>query len=215
MGLPFTQLSPSTMYTNFMSLKQELGVLKDTEIDMLHIDIMGEHYVSNFTLGPDMTYTVQGYSTFPLDFYLITEDDGGSLEHIAKHICSTFTFHPEAFGHPICIMDTIPPKDCEMGIATELEISLEGVNHLLTIVNLGYVTTVSLDFSMQKLLDFLLNITKEFVDWRRIKRYNFTIDVDGNENGENISLMITPAADIFESGTSYIIRKQFPRKSAF
>lgn len=209
------QLSPSMMCADFLSLSEELDIMIEHKVAMLHIDIMDGTYVPNFTMGPDMAYSMRDYSNIPLDFHLMIEDVDRNLDLFTKDAHNTVTFHPETSRHPVRTIQMIKEKQCKAGLAIDPGMPLENVKHLLPLVDMVCVMTVNPGFAGQKLLNFCLGKIKELRDWKRQNNCNFNIEVDGNVSWENIPLMIASGANVLVLGTSSIFMKALPRKDAF
>ena len=203
------------MCADFLYLKDELDVLKDVEVDMLHIDIMDGQYVPNFTLGTDLAHKMYEYSGITLDFHLMVENADSAVDLFTKFEKSYITFHPETSRHPVRTIQKIKDKGCRAGIAIDPGMSIESVKHLLPIVDMVCIMTVNPGYAGQALIPFCMDKLKELDEWRKEFYPELLIEVDGNVSWENIPPMLEKGADVLVLGTSSVFEKNNPRKNSY
>ena len=209
------QLSPSMMCADFLRLQEELDVLVEEQVDMLHIDIMDGRYVPNFTLGYDLAKAMHTYSGIPLDFHLMVDEVDRSVDLFTRPEGSTVTFHPETSWHPVRTIQRIRDAQCQPGIAIDPGMSLNTVRHLLPLVDTVCVMTVNPGYSGQQLLPFCLDKIAELHRWRQEHALDFLIEVDGNVSWENIPPMLAAGSDILVLGTSSVFNRTQSRAEAY
>ena len=209
------QLSPSMMCADFLQLQNELDVLVEEQVDLLHIDIMDGSYVPNFTLGNDLAAAMHAYSGIPLDFHLMIEEVDRSVDLFTQPAGATVTFHPETSRHPVRTIQRIRDAQCRPGIAIDPGISLESVKHLLPLVDVVCVMTVNPGYAGQRLLPFCLDKIAELHHWRQRHGLELLIEVDGNVSWENIPPMLRAGGDVLVLGTSSVFSSTQSRAAAY
>lgn len=212
---PTVQLSPSMMCADFLHLQDELDVLTEQQVDMLHIDIMDGSYVPNFTLGQDLAAAMHTYSGIPLDFHLMIEEVDRSVDLFTRIPGSTVTFHPETARHPVRTIQRIRDAQCRPGIAIDPGMSLETVKHLLPLVDMACVMTVNPGYAGQRLLPFCLDKMAELHRWRQQHAPDLLIEVDGNVSWENIPPMLRAGGNVLVLGTSSVFNRTQSRADAY
>ena len=203
------------MCADFLHLQDELDVLMEQGVDMLHIDIMDGRYVPNFTLGTDLAATMHAYSGIPLDFHLMIEDVDRSVDLFTQRAGSTVTFHPETARHPVRTIQRIRDAQCRPGIAIDPGMSLETVKHLLPLVDMACVMTVNPGYAGQRLLPFCLDKIAELHHWRQQHAPDLLIEVDGNVSWENIPPMLRAGGNVLVLGTSSVFNRTQSRPDAY
>ena len=209
------QLSPSMMCADFLRLQDELDVLMEEQVDLLHIDIMDGSYVPNFTLGNDLAATMHAYSGIPLDFHLMIDAVDRSIDLFTQQAGATVTFHPETSRHPVRTIQRIRDAQCRPGIAIDPGISLESVKHLLPLVDMVCVMTVNPGYAGQRLLPFCLDKIAEVHHWRQQHKLDLLIEVDGNVSWENVPPMLRAGSDVLVLGTSSVFSSTQSRAAAY
>ncbi len=209
------RLSPSMMCADFLRLQDELDVLMEEQVDLLHIDIMDGNYVPNFTLGNDLAAAMHSYSRIPLDFHLMIDAVDRSVDLFTQQAGATVTFHPETSRHPVRTIQRIRDAQCRPSIAIDPGISLESVKHLLPLVDMVCVMTVNPGYAGQRLLPFCIDKIAELHHWRQQHGLDLLIEVDGNVSWENIPPMLKAGSDVLVLGTSSVFNSTQSRAAAY
>ena len=209
------KLSPSMMCADFLRLQDELDVLVEQQVDMLHIDIMDGRYVPNFTLGNDLAIAMHNYSHIPLDFHLMIDEVDRSVDLFTQQAGAMITLHPETSRHPVRTIQRIRDAQCLPGIAIDPGMSLDTVKHLLPLVDMVCVMTVNPGYAGQRLLSFCLDKIAELHRWRQQHALDLLIEVDGNVSWENIPPMLEAGANVLVLGTSSVFNRARSRTAAY
>ena len=208
-------LAPSMMCANFLRLQDELNVLMEERVDLLHIDIMDGSYVPNFALSNDLAAAMHNYSGIPLDFHLMIEEVDRSINLFVQQAGATVTFHPETSRHPVRTIQRIRDAQCRPGIAIDPGVPLEAVKHLLPLVDMVCVMTVNPGYAGQRLLPFCVDKIAELHRWRQQHGPDLLIEVDGNVSWENIPPMLEAGGDVLVLGTSSVFNRTQSRADAY
>ena len=194
------------MCADFLHLKEELDLMHEFKIDLLHVDIMDGKYVPNFTLGPDFAKSLASYSDIPLDFHLMVEEVDKFIEIFAPIGKSRFCFHPETTRHPVRTIQKAADLGAIPAIAIDPAVPVDYFKHLLPLVGQVCVMTVNPGYAGQKLVPFCLDKIAELREWKEKEGLGFEIEVDGNVSWENIPKMIKAGAEILVVGTSSVFK---------
>tara|TARA_B100000609_G_C17039834_1_gene343247 strand:- start:23 stop:694 length:672 start_codon:yes stop_codon:yes gene_type:complete len=208
-------LSPSMMCADFLTLKEELDVLIEQQVEMLHIDIMDGQYVPNFTLGTDLAKQMYNYSSIPLDYHLMIENVDQSIDIFLHQEGSTITFHPETTWHPVRTIQSIRAKHCKPSIAIDPAMTIDSVKHLLPLVDMAVIMTVNPGYAGQKVIPFCIDKIAELNKWKKENHPSLVIEVDGNVSWENIPPMVNAGSNVLVLGTSSVFTKEYPRQEAY
>ena len=200
------RIAPSILSADFARLGEEVTKVIEAGADLIHFDVMDNHYVPNLTFGPMVCAALKPYATVPIDVHLMVEPVDDLIVAFAKAGANIITFHPEASRHVDRSLALIHDLGCQAGLvlnpATPVYI-LENVLDRLDIVLLMSVnpgfggqnfipqTLVKIE-QVRNLMDFY-----EAESGRRV-----LIEVDGGINIENIANIATAGADIFVAGSA-------------
>ncbi len=200
-------LSPSMMCADFLHLENDLEVMAENGVELLHVDIMDGHFVPNFTLGPDYCRALAEWGKIALDIHLMNEDVDRLAELFLGFSGAYLAFHPETVYHPVRTLQLFRDRGVRPGIVISPSITLEQVVPLLPYIDLACVMTVSPGYAGQSLIPETLEKISSLRARRERLGLSFAIEVDGNVSWENIPRMIAAAAEILVAGTSSIFRK--------
>jgi ribulose-phosphate 3-epimerase len=202
MGMKKISIAPSMMCADFINLGRDLEVLRAEGTELLHMDIMDGHYVSNFTLGPDFCRSVARFSPIPLDIHLMIEDVDDHVPLFAGIPNAIVTFHPETVWHPFRTIELIRSFGARPGIAIDPSLPLDAVKEMLPRVSQVCVMTVNPGYAGQKLIPEAMEKVQVLARHVREKGLDITVEVDGNVSWENIPRMVAAGAELLVAGTS-------------
>ncbi len=202
------KIAPSMMCADFINLKKDLDVFKETKVDYLHIDVMDGHYVPNITLGADFCRALDEYSDIPLDIHLMIENVDKYVPDFAQFKNAIVCFHPEVSYHPIRTIQLIKSFGAAAGIGIDPGMSLDTIKDLLPYVNIVCIMTVSPGYAGQKVIPEAMDKIKIISDYIKANKLNVEIEVDGNVSWEHIPKMVENGAEILVSGSSSLYDKK-------
>jgi ribulose-phosphate 3-epimerase len=190
------------MCADLLQLKENIDVLIDAGVEMLHIDIMDGHYVPNFTVGPDFVQAVHKYTNLPIDIHLMIENVDEYIPRFALDDRCWISFHPETSYNPYRTIERIRQYGAHPGIAFEPAISAETYKGLVDEVDLVLVMTVSPGFAGQKLIPSMIEKIGTLSEYIGRGPLPIELEVDGNVSWKNIPQIVSAGATLLVAGTS-------------
>lgn len=195
-------IAPSLLSANFAKLGEEANAVLEAGADMLHLDVMDNHYVPNLTVGPLVCASLRQYGiTAPIDVHLMTDPVDKLIEDFAKAGASYITFHPEASRHVDRSLALIKQHGCKAGLALNPATSLSCLDHVLDKLDLILIMSVNPGFGGQSFIDSALT---KITDLKAIlaNKYPIRIAVDGGVKTDNIAEIASAGADTFIAGSA-------------
>jgi ribulose-phosphate 3-epimerase len=196
-----TQLAPSILSADFARLADEAARVAGVA-DLLHVDVMDNHFVPNLTLGPVVVEALHGATPLPLDLHLMIEDpDRWAPEYVALG-ASLVTFHVEAAADPVQTARSIRANGAKAGLALKPGTPLAPYLDLLPEFDLVLVMTVEPGFGGQRFLPDMLAKVREAR--RAIAGGNLALwlEVDGGINADTAAQCAEAGADVFVAGSA-------------
>jgi ribulose-phosphate 3-epimerase len=199
------RINPSILAADFVNLQAELGRI--TTADLVHVDVMDNHFVPNLTFGPQMVGRLQDVSPLPLDVHLMIEDPGRWAPGYAELGAYSVTFHAEATSDPVAVARSLRDIGARAGLALKPGTPVEPYLELLPEFDQVLVMTVEPGFGGQKFMaDMMpkLGLLRSAVGERDI-----WLQVDGGVDEETIVTAAQAGADTFVAGSS-VFRAEDP-----
>ena len=183
------RINPSILAADFVNLERDIA--KISNADLVHVDIMDNHFVPNLTFGLQMTERIQQVSSIPLDVHLmITEPDRWAPDYADLGVYGV-TFHAEAAADAVALARTLRAKGARAGVAIKPGTSIDPYLELLEEFDQVLVMTVEPGFGGQSFM--------ELVDKRGLDVW---LQVDGGVNERTIEIAAAAGADTFVAGSS-------------
>ena len=196
------QISPSILSANFSQLGNEIKRLEDGGADMIHVDVMDGHFVSNLTIGPPVIKALRNYTKLPFDVHLMISPVHKYIKDYANAGADIITIHPEATDNLVNSINHIKELKKKVGISLNPDTEIKIISHLLDQIDLVLIMSVFPGFGGQKFIPNVLDKIKELKKIKDKKNLNFDIEVDGGINFDNSKLVIEAGANILVSGTT-------------
>lgn len=195
-------LAPSILSADFARLGEDTKKVIDAGSDLIHFDVMDNHYVPNLTMGPMILESLRNYNiTVPIDVHLMVKPVDDLIPQFAKAGATFITFHPEATFHIERTLHLIKEHGCKAGLAFNPATPLNFLDYTLEKLDLILLMSVNPGFGNQSFLPSTLNKLREV---RKIIDTNFAdilLEVDGGVKLDNISEIAFAGANVFVIGS--------------
>ena len=196
------QISPSILSADFSQLGNEIKRLEQSGADMIHVDVMDNHFVPNLTIGPPVIKSLRKHTNLPFDVHLMIDPVHKYIKDFANAGSDIITIHPEATESLLESINHIKSLNKKVGVSLNPNTEIEVIENVLEKINLVLIMSVYPGFGGQK---FMPEVLKKISDLKKIKdnkKLNFDIEVDGGINFENNKKVIDAGANILVSGTT-------------
>lgn len=196
-------IAPSLLSANFAELGKEANAVLDAGADMLHLDVMDNHYVPNLTVGPLVCTALRKHGiTAPIDVHLMTQPVDGLIVEFAKAGASSITFHPEASHHIDRSLSLIREHGCKAGLALNPGTSLHHLDYLYDKLDLVLIMSVNPGFGGQSFIPSAFEKIKQLRAKIDEQKHTIHLAVDGGIKTSNIAEVAKAGADMFIAGSA-------------
>ncbi|MGN6426870.1 ribulose-phosphate 3-epimerase [uncultured Leifsonia sp.] len=194
------RINPSILAADFVNMERDLGRIATA--DLVHVDVMDNHFVPNLTFGPQMVGRIQDVSAIPLDVHLMIDDPDRWAPGYAELGAYSVTFHAEAAGDAVALARRLRAIGARAGIALKPGTPVDGYLDLLPEFDQVLVMTVEPGFGGQSFMPETmpkLRALREAVEARGLETW---LQVDGGVTEETIVTAAENGADTFVAGSS-------------
>src|SRR5678815_4296037 len=191
------RIAPSILSADFARLGEEVRAVASAGADLVHFDVMDNHYVPNLTVGPLVCAAIKPHSKLPLDVHLMVRPVDRIIPDFAKAGASIITFHPEASEHIDRTLGLIRENGCKAGLVFNPATPLSYLDHVMDKVDLVLVMSVNPGFGGQS---FIASALDKVRDARRridASGRDIWLEVDGGIKADNIAKVAAAGADTF------------------
>ncbi len=196
-------IAPSILSADFARLGEECDSVLAAGADMIHFDVMDNHYVPNLTFGPMICSALRKYGIeAPIDVHLMVEPVDDLIERFADAGASYISFHPEASRHVDRSLRLIRDKGCKPGLVLNPATPLNVVEHVLDQLDMLLFMSVNPGFGGQKFIPYTLDKiaqARQLIDARGLST---RIEVDGGVGVANIAEVAAAGANTFVAGSA-------------
>lgn len=196
-------IAPSILSANFACLGEECLAVLDAGADIIHFDVMDNHYVPNLTIGPLVCQSLRDYGIkAPIDVHLMVSPVDSLITDFAKAGASIITIHPEATKHLDRSIQLIRDAGCRAGIALNPATSLSCLDYLIDKVDMVLVMSVNPGFGGQPFIQHTFNKIRQVREAIIKAERAIRLEVDGGINLSNIAEVKKAGADTFVAGSA-------------
>ena len=197
------RIAPSILSADFARLGEEVEAVLEAGADLIHFDVMDQHYVPNLTVGPLVCRALRERGIkAPIDVHLMVSPVDALAQAFAEAGASIVSFHPEASGHVDRTIALIREQGCRAGLAFNPATPLDWLDHTLHALDLVLIMSVNPGFGGQLFIPQSLN--KIAAARKRIAASgrDIWLEVDGGVKSENIAEIAAAGADTFVAGSA-------------
>ena len=196
-------IAPSILSADFARLGEEVDAVLEAGADVVHFDVMDNHYVPNLTIGPMVCRALRRYGIrAPIDVHLMVEPVDQLIGDFAEAGASWITFHPEASKHVDRSLQLIHDAGCKAGLVLNPATSLEPVKYVLDKVDMLLLMSVNPGFGGQKFIPATLGKLREARALIEASGRDIRLEVDGGVTVDNIRAVADAGADTFVAGSA-------------
>ena len=203
------RIAPSILSANFARLGEEVAAVVEAGADMIHFDVMDNHYVPNLTVGPLVCEAIRPITRTVIDVHLMVRPVDRIVPDFARAGANIISFHPEASEHVDRTVGLIHDSGCKAGLVLNPATPLSCVDHVLHKLDLVLVMSVNPGFGGQRFIPHTLEKLREMR--KRIDQTgrDVMLEVDGGVNAENIADIARAGADTFVAGSAIFGSKDY------
>lgn len=200
------RIAPSILSADFARLGEEVAEVIHAGADLIHFDVMDNHYVPNLTFGPMVCAALKPYATVPVDVHLMVEPVDDLIHAFAKAGANIITFHPEASRHIDRSLGLIKEYGCQAGLVLNPATPVNILENVLDKLDMVLLMSVNPGFGGQSFIpNTLVKIRKvrEMLDeYERQSGRHIALEVDGGVKTDNIAEIAAAGADTFVAGSA-------------
>jgi len=203
---PVLRLAPSILSADFSRLGEEVRAIEAAGCDLVHFDVMDNHYVPNLTIGPLVCEAIRPHVSIPIDVHLMVEPVDAIIPLFAKAGANIITFHPEASKHVDRSLSMIRELGCKAGLVLNPATPLSVLDHVMDKLDMILLMSVNPGFGGQKFipstLDKLRAVRARIDAHVAAGGQPIWLEVDGGVKTDNIAEIVAAGADTCVAGSA-------------
>jgi ribulose-phosphate 3-epimerase len=196
------RIAPSILSADFARLGEEVRAVVKAGADLIHFDVMDNHYVPNLTVGPLVCAAIRPHVSVPLDVHLMVSPVDRLVGDFARAGANLISFHPEASDHVDRTLALIREHGCKAGLVFNPATPLSWLDHTLEKLDLVLLMSVNPGFGGQQ---FIASVLPKIAEARRriaATGRDIWLEVDGGVKSDNIAEIARAGADTFVAGSA-------------
>jgi len=197
------RIAPSILSADFARLGEDVSAVLDAGADMVHFDVMDNHYVPNLTIGPMVCKALRNHGiTAPIDVHLMVRPVDRLIGDFADAGADWITFHPEASDHVDRSLQLIRDRGCRSGLVFNPATPLHHLRHVMDKVDMILLMSVNPGFGGQAFIPATLGKVREARALIDASGLPIRLEVDGGIKVDNIGAVAAAGADTFVAGSA-------------
>ena len=203
---PVLRLAPSILSADFSRLGEEVRAIEAAGCDLVHFDVMDNHYVPNLTIGPLVCEAIRPHVSIPIDVHLMVEPVDAIIPLFAKAGANFITFHPEASKHVDRSLSMIRELGCKAGLVLNPATPIDCLDHVMDKLDMILLMSVNPGFGGQKFIASTLSklrAVRQKIDAHMAAGgQTIWLEVDGGVKVDNIAQIVQAGADTCVAGSA-------------
>jgi ribulose-phosphate 3-epimerase len=203
-------IAPSILAADFARLGEEVDNVLEAGADIVHFDVMDNHYVPNLTIGPMVCKALRKHGvTAPIDVHLMVQPVDDLIRMFADAGASYITFHPEASQHVDRSLQLVRDLGCKAGLVLNPATNLDAINWVMDRLDMLLLMSVNPGFGGQKFIPSTLDKLKQARKIIDDSGYDIRLEVDGGVGVANIQEIAAAGADTFVAGSAIFSQSSY------
>lgn len=196
-------IAPSILAADFSRLGEEVETVLEAGADLVHFDVMDNHYVPNLTIGPMVCKALRDYGvTAPIDVHLMVQPVDDLIRLFADAGATYITFHPQASHHIDRSLQLVRDLGCKAGLVLNPGTGLDAMQWVMDKMDMLLLMSVNPGFGGQKFIPSTLEKLKQARELIDSSGYDIRLEVDGGVGVNNIAEIAAAGADTFVAGSA-------------
>lgn len=196
-------IAPSILSADFARLGDEVNAVLDAGADVIHFDVMDNHYVPNLTIGPMVCQALRKHKiTAPIDVHLMVSPVDHLIQDFARAGASYISFHPEATAHVDRSLQLVRDQGCKSGLVLNPGTPTGCLEYVMDKIDVILLMSVNPGFGGQKFIPSTLKKLKAVRKLIDDSGYPIRLEIDGGVTVDNIKQIAAAGADMFVAGSA-------------
>jgi ribulose-phosphate 3-epimerase len=196
-------IAPSILSADFARLGAEVDAVLAAGADIVHFDVMDNHYVPNLTIGPMVCKALRKYGvTAPIDVHLMVTPVDRLIGDFAEAGASIITFHPDASTHVDRSLQMIRDAGCKAGLVLNPHVGVEPLKYVMDKLDMVLLMSVNPGFGGQTFIPTTIDKVREVRALIDASGFDIRLEVDGGISAKNIAEIAAAGADTFVAGSA-------------